>query len=83
MWKRPGRLPLLLALLGIGSGCALAAKTPRGVEALIAQIQDVGTGGEGHADAAEAVRELSAKPPEALPEILAGMDGQTPLVRNW
>jgi hypothetical protein len=83
MWKRPGRLPLLLALLGIGSGCALAAKTPRGVEALIAQIQDVGTGGEGHADAAEAVRELSAKAPEALPEILAGMDGQTPLVRNW
>jgi hypothetical protein len=46
-------------------------------------IRAVDHEGKGNAEAARAWRVLAAADAEALPEILAGMDGANPLAANW
>lgn len=66
----------------LSPGCSIARR-PVSVGELAAAIHAVGPGGAGNRDAARAVRALSAMPPGALPELLAAMDDQGPLVQNW
>ena len=46
-------------------------------------IRQVGPDGKGSAEAARAWKVLVKTPIEQLPLLLAGMDGATPLARNW
>ena len=46
-------------------------------------IRQVGPEGKGSAEAAGAWKVLSGTPIEWLPSLLTGMDGATPLARNW
>jgi hypothetical protein len=46
-------------------------------------VRRVGPDGEGSAAAANAWRQLAAAGPADLPALLAGMDGASPLARNW
>jgi hypothetical protein len=46
-------------------------------------IRRVGPEGKGSAEAAGAWKVLARTPIEQLPQLLAGMDGATPLARNW
>jgi hypothetical protein len=46
-------------------------------------IRQVGPEGKGSAEAAAAWKVLARTPIEQLPLLLAGMDGATPLARNW
>src|SRR4051794_21429251 len=46
-------------------------------------IRRVGPEGKGSAEAAGAWKVLARTPIEQLPLLLAGMDGATPLARNW
>ncbi len=50
---------------------------------LLKQIRAVGAEGKGNDEAAKAWKELSASGPEALPAILAGMDGGSVVATNW
>ncbi|QVL31710.1 hypothetical protein KIH39_23170 [Telmatocola sphagniphila] len=49
----------------------------------IQTIRQVGTNGKGSPEAAEAWMILAQTPIEQLPQLLTGMDGATPLARNW
>jgi hypothetical protein len=49
----------------------------------IATVRRAGPGGEGSDAAAKAWRQLAAAGPADLPALLAGMDGASPLARNW
>jgi hypothetical protein len=49
----------------------------------IETIRRAGPGGEGSDAAAKAWRQLAAARPSDLPALLAGMDGASPLARNW
>jgi len=72
-----------LALLGAAVllvGSALAAGP---VADSLPAIRAVDHEGRGNTDAARAWRVLAAADAEALPEILAGMDGANPLAANW
>jgi hypothetical protein len=61
-------------------GMALAAPA---ADALLERLRSVGREGAGNAEAARAWKEVSARGPEALPEVLAGMDGAGPIASNW
>src|SRR5579871_3512835 len=52
-------------------------------QAAIHTIREVGPDGKGSAEAARAWKVLVTTPIERLPLLLAGMDGATPLARNW
>jgi hypothetical protein len=56
---------------------ALAAAAPA-ADALLERIRSVGREGAGNAEAAAAWKEVTARGPEALPEVLAAMDGAGP-----
>jgi hypothetical protein len=70
---------------------ALLAATPAVVysdenedlKSAIHTIRQVGPQGKGSAEAAGAWKVLAKSPIEQLPLLLAGMDGATPLARNW
>ena len=69
-----------------GAACAawLAAAVPASeVEESVQVIRQVGPDGKGSAAAARAWRVLARAEPAHLPAILAGMDGASPLARNW
>src|SRR5262245_46017805 len=53
------------------------------VKAAIDTIRQVGPEGKGSAEAAGAWKVLAKVPIDHLPTLLAGMDGATPLARNW
>ncbi len=46
-------------------------------------VRAVGPEGQGNAEASRAWKELAAAKAEALPELLAGMNGANALVQNW
>jgi hypothetical protein len=73
-WWRPALLVVVLA-----SPTARAADTA----ALVKQVRAVGGEGKGNEEAAKAWKELAASGPEALPVILAGMDGASVIASNW
>ena len=54
-----------------------------GLKSAIRTIRHVGPDGQGGANAAGAWKVLAEAPVEQLPLVLAGMDGATPLARNW
>jgi hypothetical protein len=64
---------------------ALASPAARSADiaALLKQIKAVGAEGQGNTEAAQAWKELAASGPEALPAILAGMDGAGIVASNW
>src|ERR1700733_1066378 len=53
------------------------------LKSAIHTICQVGPEGKGSAEAAGAWKVLAKAPIEQLPLLLAGMDGATPLARNW
>jgi hypothetical protein len=53
------------------------------LKSAIHTIRQVGPDGKGSAEAAGAWKLLAKSPIEQLPLLLAGMDGATPLARNW
>ena len=53
------------------------------LKSAIQTIREVGPQGKGSAEAAGAWKVLAKTPIEQLPPLLAGMDGATPLARNW
>jgi len=53
------------------------------LKSAIHTIRQVGPEGKGSAEAARAWKVLAKTPIEQLPLLLAGMDGATPLARNW
>ena len=53
------------------------------LKSAIQTIRQVGPQGKGSAEAAGAWKVLAKSPIEQLPLLLAGMDGATPLARNW
>lgn len=55
----------------------------RKIEELIGIIKNVDRFGAGHTEATAAVRELSARGPQTLLPILAGMQNANPLAANW
>lgn len=53
------------------------------VGSLLARIKTVGREGAGNVEAAKAWRELVKAGPEALPQVLAGLDDAGPRAANW
>lgn len=49
----------------------------------LAAIREVGNKGAGHPAAVAAVKELKSATPADVPQILAAMDGASPLAENW
>lgn len=71
-------IPVLILAL------AIAAPTKSSdVDHAIAVIREVGPNGKGGAEAAQAWKRLADADVANLPAILAGMDGASPLARNW
>jgi hypothetical protein len=62
---------------------AVSAAPNSDIRGPIEVIRQVGPDGRGSRDAARAWRQLAAADVAQLPELLAGMDGATPLARNW
>jgi hypothetical protein len=64
---------------------ALASPLTRAADtaALLKQIRAIGTEGKGNEESARAWKELAASGPEAIPAILAGMDGANSVAANW
>jgi hypothetical protein len=67
---------MLAAALGAPAGESDLARA-------IAAVRDVGPNGQGAAAAAAAWKRLAAADVADLPALLAGMDGASPLARNW
>src|SRR5271154_6679367 len=53
------------------------------LKSAIHKIRQVGPDGKGSAQAAEAWKVLKTAPIEQVPVLLAGMDGASPLAKNW
>jgi hypothetical protein len=70
------------AAAALGGVLVLAAAAPA-ADALLARIRAVGREGAGNAEAAAAWKEVTRRGPEALPDVLAAMDGAGPVASNW
>ena len=68
---------VVLSLFAVNAGRA------QDVQSLLARIKAVGKEGAGNVDASKAWKELVAQGPGVLPEVLAGMDGASPVAINW
>jgi len=79
--KRGGIFVALLvgAILFGGAGVVGAASTKE----LLETIKDVGRAGQGNVAASKALKELTEKDADVLPEILEAFDGASPLAVNW
>jgi hypothetical protein len=62
-------------------GCSLAHA--QDVNSLLVRIKAVGKEGAGNVDASKAWKELVAKGPAVLPDVLGGMDDASPIAINW
>ncbi len=65
------------------SGLCASFAAAQDVDSLLARIKAVGKEGVGNVEAAKAWKELVAKGPAVLPDILAGMDDASPVAVNW
>jgi hypothetical protein len=61
----------------------LPAEERSDIGRLLARIRSVGAEGAGNAEAAAAWRDLARLGADALPEVLAGLDGADPVAANW
>ncbi len=66
-------------LWGIGASISSA----QDVASLLLRIKAVGKEGVGNVDASKAWKELVAKGPAVMPDVLAGMDDANPVAVNW
>src|SRR5271168_3678651 len=73
---------IITALSVVTSSVAPAAENDD-LKSALHTIRQVGPDGKGSAEAAGAWKVLVKTPIEQLPLLLAGMDGATPLARNW
>jgi hypothetical protein len=73
---------IIAALFVVTSAVVLPAESDDPKSA-IHTIRQVGPEGKGSAEAAKAWKVLARAPIEELPLLLAGMDGASPLARNW
>ncbi len=77
------RFSAIITALSIAIPAVVPASENEDLKAAIYRIRQVGPDGKGSAEAAGAWRVLAKTPIEQLPLLLAGMDGATPLARNW
>ena len=68
---------------GLLVAVALGAPAAAEIERAVAAVRGVGPNGQNTAAAAAAWKQLAAADVAALPALLAGMDGASPLARNW
>lgn len=76
-----GRGMAVAGLVGVASWAAQVLGA--GLAEPINTIREVGPEGRGNAEASRAWKELAAAKAEALPELLAGMNGANALAQNW
>src|SRR5580704_8582957 len=69
--------------LSVVTPAAVRSGESEDLKSAIHTIRRVGPDGKGSAESAEAWKVLAKTPVEQLPQLLVGMDGATPLARNW
>jgi hypothetical protein len=77
------RFAALITALSVVTPAVVRSAENEDLKSAIHTIRRVGPEGKGSAEAARAWKVLVKTPIEQLPLLLAGMDGATPLARNW
>jgi hypothetical protein len=77
------RFAALITALSVVTPTVVRSTESEDLKSAIHTIRRVGPEGKGSAEAAGAWKVLAKTPIEQLPLLLAGMDGATPLARNW
>jgi hypothetical protein len=77
------RFAAIITALSVATPSVAPAAENEDLKSAIHTIRRVGPEGKGSAEAARAWKVLVKTPNEQLPLLLAGMDGATPLARNW
>jgi hypothetical protein len=77
------RFAAIITALSLVMTPVLRSDESEDLKSAIHTIRQVGPEGKGSAEAAGAWKVLARTPIEQLPLLLAGMDGATPLARNW
>jgi len=77
------RFAAVITALSVVTVAVVRSAESEDLKAAIHTIREVGPDGKGSAEAARAWKVLAKTPIEQLPLLLAGMDGATPLARNW
>jgi hypothetical protein len=73
------RIGAILLVWSLSASCSFA----QDVNSLLVRIKAVGKEGAGNADASKALKELIAKGPAVMPDVLAGMNDASPVAINW
>ena len=77
------RFTAIITALSVVTPSVVHSDEREDLKSAIHTIRQVGPEGKGSAEAAGAWKVLARTPIEQLPLLLAGMDGATPLARNW
>ncbi len=77
------RFAAIITALSVVTPAVVRSAESEDLKSAIHTIRQVGPEGKGSAEAAVAWKVLAKTPIEQLPLLLAGMDGATPLARNW
>ncbi len=77
------RFAAIITALSVVTPTVARSAESEDLKSAIHTIRQVGPEGKGNAEAAGAWKVLARTPIEQLPLLLAGMDGATPLARNW
>ncbi len=77
------RFAAIITALSVVTPSVAHAAEKEDLKSAIHTIRQVGPDGKGSAEASGAWKVLAKTPIEQLPQVLAGMDGATPLARNW
>jgi hypothetical protein len=77
------RFAVIVTAFSVVTPAVVRSAESEDLKSAIHAIRQVGPDGKGSAEAAGAWKVLAKTPIEQLPLVLAGMDGATPLARNW
>ena len=77
------RFAAIILALSVGTPTLVRSAESEDLKSALHTIRQIGPDGKGSAAAAGAWKVLAKTPIEQLPLLLAGMDGATPLARNW
>ncbi len=77
------RFVAIVIALSVVAPTVVRSAESEDLKSAIHAIRQTGPDGKGSAEAAAAWKVLAKTPIEQLPLVLAGMDGTTPLARNW
>jgi hypothetical protein len=77
------RFAAIITVLSLVTPAVVRSDESEDLKSAIHTIRQVGPEGKGSAEAARAWKVLARTPIEQLPLLLTGMDGATPLARNW